>query len=192
LQPKLPLPLRKKLPKPLLPKKRLLNEPFYRNHRELSTPHFFYFVMKIILRETVESVGNVGEIVTVKNGYARNFLIPRGLAYYASPKAIRILDSEKKVYEAKMAKLKVEAELLAAKLAETQVSIAMQAGEEDRLFGSVTNVMIAQELATKGFTIDRRTIVIDEPIRKLGNYEVKVKLHPEVVALVKVWVTSAA
>jgi large subunit ribosomal protein L9 len=148
--------------------------------------------MKIILRQNVENVGNIGEIVTVKDGYARNFLIPRGFAYYASPKAIRILESEKKHYEAQQAKLKTEAELLAAKLADTQVSIAMQAGEEDRLFGSVTNMMIAQELATKGFDIDRRTIIIDEPIKRLGNYEVKVKLHPEVTAVVKVWVTSAA
>jgi large subunit ribosomal protein L9 len=148
--------------------------------------------MKIILRQNVESVGNIGETVTVKDGYARNFLIPRGFAYYASPKALRILESEKKVYEARMAKLKTEAELLAAKLADTQVSIAMQAGEEGKLFGSVTNIMIAEELTTKGFNIDRRLISIDEPIKSLGNYEVKVKLHTEVVATVKVWVTSAA
>jgi large subunit ribosomal protein L9 len=148
--------------------------------------------MKIILRQNVENVGNVGETVVVKDGYARNFLIPRGLAYYASPKALRILEGEKKVYETRIAKLKTEAELLAVKLADTQVSIAMQAGEEGKLFGSVTNIMIAEELATKGFNIDRRLISIDEPIKSLGNYEVKVKLHTEVVALVKVWVTSAA
>lgn len=148
--------------------------------------------MKIILRENVDTLGTVGEIVTVRDGYARNFLIPKGFAYYASPKAIRILDSEKKHYEARMAKLKTEAELLAAKLADTQVSITMQVGEEGRLFGSVTNQMIAQELADKGFTIDRRTILLDEPIKSVGEFEVKIKLHPEVHAPLKVWVTSAA
>lgn len=148
--------------------------------------------MKIILRENVEHLGTVGEIANVRDGYARNFLIPRGLAYYASPKAIRMLDSEKKHYEARMAKLKTEAELIAAKLADTQVSITMQVGEEGRLFGSVTNQMIAQELTDKGFNIDRRTIVLDEPIKSIGEFEVIVKLHPEVHAPLKVWVTSAA
>lgn len=148
--------------------------------------------MKIILRENVEHLGAVGEIVNVRDGYARNFLIPRGFAYYASPKAIRILEGEKKQYEARMSKLKTEAELIAAKLAETQVSIAMQVGEEGRLFGSVTNQMIAQELADKGFNIDRRTIILDDPIKSIGEFEVKIKLHPEVHAPLKVWVTSAA
>ncbi|MCS6808309.1 MAG: 50S ribosomal protein L9 [Bacteroidota bacterium] len=148
--------------------------------------------MKIILRENVEHVGTVGEIVNVRDGYARNYLIPRGLAYYASPKAIRLLESEKKQYEARMAKLKSEAELLAAKLADMQVSFAMQVGEEGRLFGSVTNQMIAQELADKGFSIDRRAIIIDEPIKSIGEFVVTVKLHPEVHAPLKIWVTSAA
>lgn len=148
--------------------------------------------MKIILRENVEHLGAVGEIVNVRDGYARNFLIPRGFAYYASPKAIRILEGEKKQYEARMSKLKTEAELIAARLAETQVSIPMQVGEEGRLFGSVTNQMIAQELADKGFNIDRRTIILDDPIKSIGEFEVKIKLHPEVHAPLKVWVTSAA
>jgi large subunit ribosomal protein L9 len=148
--------------------------------------------MKIILRENVEHLGTVGEIVNVRDGYARNFLIPRGSAYYASPKAIRILDGEKKQYEARMSKLKTEAEILAAKLTETQVSIAMQVGEEGRLFGSVTNQMIAQELADKGFNIDRRLIMLDEPIKSIGEFEVKIKLHTDVHAPLKVWVTSAA
>jgi large subunit ribosomal protein L9 len=148
--------------------------------------------MKIILRENVEHLGAVGETVSVRDGYARNFLIPRGLAYYASPKALRILEGEKKQYENRMAKFKTEAELLAARLANTQVSIAMQVGEEGRLFGSVTNQMIAQELTDKGFTIDRRLIVLDDPIKSIGEFEVKIKLHPEVHAPLKVWVTSAA
>jgi large subunit ribosomal protein L9 len=148
--------------------------------------------MKIILRENVEHLGDVGETLNVKDGYARNFLIPRGFAYYASPKALRILEGEKKQYETRMTSLKTQAELLAAKLAATQVSITMQVGEEGRLFGSVTNQMIAQELSDKGIEIDRRLIVLDDPIKSIGEFEVKVKLHPEVHAPLKVWVTSAA
>jgi large subunit ribosomal protein L9 len=129
--------------------------------------------------------------VSVKDGYARNFLIPRSLAYYASPKAIRVLESEKKRYEQQVAKEREQAELMAARLSEVQLTISMQAGEEDRLFGSVTNQMIGQELADRGFTIDRRAIIIDEPIKSLGTYDVKIKLHTDVFATIKVWVISA-
>ena len=147
--------------------------------------------MKVILRQNVENLGTVGEIVNVKDGYARNYLIPRALAYFASPKAIKMLDSEKKRYEAQMLHIREQAELMAARLAEVQLTISMQAGEEDRLFGSVTNQVIAQELEDRGFKLDRRTIILDEPIKALGTYDVKIKLHPEVSATIKVWVISA-
>lgn len=147
--------------------------------------------MKVILRQEVDNLGAMGDVVTVKDGYARNFLIPRGLAYYASPKALRMLDAEKKQYMSRMEKLKLQAEALSAKLSEVQITIPMQVGEEDRLFGSVTNQMIAQELADRGYEIDRRSLIIDEPIKSLGIFDVKIKLHPEVVATIKVWVISA-
>ncbi len=147
--------------------------------------------MKIILRTDVEHLGRMGEILTVKDGYARNYLIPRNYAYYATPGAIRGFESEKKRITAQMDKMKGAAELLAAKLAETQVSVGMKVGEEGRLFGTVTAQMIADELALLGHTVDRRNITIDEPIKALGLYDVKVKLHPEVMATVKVWVISA-
>jgi large subunit ribosomal protein L9 len=147
--------------------------------------------MKIILRQDVENLGKMGEILTVKDGYARNYLIPRNYAYYATPGAIRGFESEKKRIVAQMDKMKGTAELLAAKLAETQVSVGMKVGEEGRLFGAVTAQMIADELALLGHTIDRRTITIDEPIKSLGVFDVKIKLHPEVTATVKVWVISA-
>ena len=147
--------------------------------------------MKIILRTDVENLGRMGEIPTVKDGYARNYLIPRNYAYYATPGAIRGFESEKKRITAQMDKMKGAAELLAAKLAETQVSVGMKVGEEGRLFGTVTAQMIADELALLGHTVDRRNITIDEPIKALGLYDVKVKLHPEVMATVKVWVISA-
>ncbi len=147
--------------------------------------------MKIILRQDVEHLGKMGEILTVKDGYARNYLIPRNYAYYATPGAVRGFESEKKRIMAQMDKMKGAAELLASKLAETQVSVGMKVGEEGRLFGAVTAQMIADELSLLGHNVDRRSITIDEPIKTLGVFDVKVKLHPEVTATVKVWVISA-
>ena len=147
--------------------------------------------MKIILRQDIEHLGKMGEILTVKDGYARNYLIPRSYAHYATPGAIRGFESEKKRITAQMDKMKGSAELLASKLAETQVSVGMKVGEEGRLFGTVTAQMIADELSVLGYTVDRRSITIEEPIKSLGLFDVKVKLHPEVTATVKVWVISA-
>lgn len=146
--------------------------------------------MKIILRQNVPNLGEIGEVVTVKSGYARNFLIPRQLAYVATDSAMRALETEKKQYAVKMEKAKQSAEVVAAQLADLQVSIPMQVGEEGRLFGSVTGQMIAQELEVRGFKVDRRSIVIDEPIKTLGVFEVKVKLHADIAAPLKVWVIS--
>lgn len=148
--------------------------------------------MKLILRNDVDNLGAIGDVVTVKDGYARNFLIPRGLAYYASPKAVRMIEAEKKQHAIRMNKLKELAEIRATELAEVQLTIPMQVGEEERLFGSVTTPMIAQELKDRGFDIDRRTIIIDEPIKSLGIFDVKIKLHTEVIATIKVWVISAS
>ncbi|MBK6290524.1 MAG: 50S ribosomal protein L9 [Ignavibacteria bacterium] len=144
--------------------------------------------MKIILRQDVESLGHIGEIATVKAGYARNYLIPNQLAYVATPGAIRSLETEKKQYEGRMAKARTHAEGIAAQLAELQITVPMQVGEEGRIFGSVTGPMIAQELELRGFTVDKRNIIIDEPIKTLGIFDVKVKLHTDVIAPLKVWV----
>ena len=146
--------------------------------------------MKIILRQDVENLGNIGEIITVKPGYARNFLIPNQLAYYATDGAIRALETEKKQYESRMAKVRQQAEVTAAQLGELQVTISMPVGEECRLFGSVTAPMIAQELEMRGFRIDKRNVIIDEPIKTLGIFEVKVKLMTDVIAPLKVWVIA--
>lgn len=148
--------------------------------------------MNIILRQDVENLGSIGDVVTVKDGYARNFLIPRGLAYYASPKAVKILEAEKRQYAIKMAAAKTNAESIASKLSDLQITIPMQTGEENRIFGTVTPAMIAQELTDRGFQIDRKVITIPEHIKTLGTYEVAVKLHSEVTATLKIWVTSAA
>ena len=146
--------------------------------------------MKIILRQDVENLGNIGEIVTVKAGFARNYLIPNQLAYFATDGAIRALETEKKQYEARMAKVRQESEATAAQLSELQITISMPVGEEGRLFGSVTAPMIAQELELRGFRVDKRNISIDEPIKTLGIFDVKVKLMTDVVAPLKVWVIA--
>ncbi len=146
--------------------------------------------MKIILRQDVENLGNIGEIITVKAGYARNFLIPNQMAYYATVGAIRALETEKKHYEAKMAKARQQAEATANQLGEMQITISMPVGEEGRLFGSVTAPMIAQELELRGFRVDKRHVMIEEPIKTLGIFDVKVKLMTDVIAPLKVWVIA--
>jgi large subunit ribosomal protein L9 len=144
--------------------------------------------MNVILRQNVEKLGEIGDLVTVKAGYGRNYLIPNQLAYVASPGAIRALETEKKQYGLKMEKAKNQSEIVASQLADLQISIPMQVGEEGRLFGAVTAPMIAQELELRGYKVDRRNI--DEAIKTLGIFEVKIKLHPEVIATLKVWVIA--
>ncbi|MCS7176748.1 MAG: 50S ribosomal protein L9 [Candidatus Kapabacteria bacterium] len=147
--------------------------------------------MRVILRQDVEKLGKMGETVEVSDGFARNYLIPRGLAYFASEAALRRLEQEKQQYLRRLERERLSAQRLAERLKEIVVTIPMRVGEEGRLFGSVTPQMIAEGLQLHGFTIDRRAIIIEEPIRSLGTFEVKVRLHPEVVGVVQVWVTSA-
>ncbi|NOY77356.1 MAG: 50S ribosomal protein L9 [Calditrichaeota bacterium] len=146
--------------------------------------------MKVILKQDVESVGTVGDIVTVKNGYARNYLIPKGIALEATPGNLKRIEQEKKTLELQKNREKKAAEQEAAKLNNVSVTISVSVGEEDKLFGSVTSQDIADALKEKGFKIDKRKIVLDEPIKVLGIYSVPVKLHTEVEAKVKVWVVK--
>jgi large subunit ribosomal protein L9 len=146
--------------------------------------------MKVILREDVENLGKGGELVEVRPGYGRNFLIPRGMAVLANARNVRELDHQKKVAEAKAAKLKSSAEAVAKRLAETPLSLKRKAGEQDKLFGSVTAIDIAEALAARGLQIDRRAIDLPEPIKTLGEHEVAVKLHREVAGKVKVKVEA--
>lgn len=146
--------------------------------------------MKVILRQNHETLGSIGELVEVKDGFARNFLIPRQLAYRATPGAMRAIESEKKHYDAQMARLRADAEVVAAQLNQVSVTMPVRVGEEERIFGSVTAPMIADELARQGYTIDRRTIVLDEPIKQLGMYDVQIKVHHDVMATIKVFVVD--
>jgi large subunit ribosomal protein L9 len=144
--------------------------------------------MKVILRQNTEGLGQIGEVVDVKDGYARNFLIPRKLAYVALKGNIKALEEEKKTLSKKREQELAAAETLAAELEKVSVTIPVQVGEEDRIFGSVTTQMISDALKEKGNEIDKRKIEIDEPIKALGIYSVSIKLHPSVNAKIKVWV----
>ncbi len=147
--------------------------------------------MKIILRQNIETLGKMGDIVTVRDGYARNYLLPHGIAYMASVGNMKVLNEEKKRLVVKMNRELKEAEQIASALErlENAITIPMPVGEEDKLFGTVTKEMIAEKLTEKGFHIDRKKIEIEEPIKVLGIYTVNVKLHHHVTAKVKVWVT---
>ena len=144
--------------------------------------------MKVILRKDFESLGKIGQVVAVKDGYARNYLIPRSIAYRATASSLRALEEEKKQHEYQEQKLLKEAEKLGVELEKLSVTIPMKVGEDDKLFGSVTSQMVADALKEKGFTVDKRVIELEEPIKTLGIFEVPVKLHAKVSAKAKVWV----
>ena len=146
--------------------------------------------MKVILRQDFETLGETGKVLTVKDGYARNFLIPRGIVYEASDRALRLFEQDKLRLSARKNREKKLAEDLKAKLDGVSVTATVPVGEEDRVFGSVTTQDIADMLAAKGFEIDKRKIQLDEPIKALGFYEVPVKLHGEVQSAIKVWVVK--
>jgi large subunit ribosomal protein L9 len=148
--------------------------------------------MKLILREDVDNLGRGGDVVDVKPGYGRNFLLPRGLAVVANPKNLREIDHQKAVATAKAVKLKASAEAIAKRLAATPVTLKRKVGEQDKLFGSVTALDIAEALAARGLEIDRRAIDLAEPIKTLGDFEVGVKLHHDVVGKAKVKVEAEA
>lgn len=144
--------------------------------------------MKVILRQDFETLGKIGEVVEVKNGYARNYLFPRGLAYAALKGNIRVLEEEKKSVDKRNLQELKAAETFANVLETVSVTIPVQVGEEDKIFGTVTTQMIADALLEKGHDIDKRKIEIEEPIKALGIYGVSLKLHPNVSAKIKVWV----
>jgi large subunit ribosomal protein L9 len=146
--------------------------------------------MKIILREDVRALGKSGELVEVRNGYGRNFLLPRGMAVLASEKNLKHLEHERAVITAKNAKLKAGAVEQAKKIGAAQVKIARKVGEQEKLFGSVTTLDIADALAAQGVKVDRRQIHLAEPIKTIGSFEVEIRLHPEVPTKIKVDVVA--
>ncbi len=146
--------------------------------------------MEVILREEIAGLGKAGELVKVKEGFARNFLLPQKKAVFADPTNIRQLEHQKKVAEARAKKSRKGSEELAAKLSGLSITIARETGEEDKLFGSVNARDIAEAVLKSGVTIDKRAIVLKEPLKQIGVYDVEVKLHSEVKGTVKVWVVK--
>jgi large subunit ribosomal protein L9 len=144
--------------------------------------------MEIILRQAIENLGHPGDVVTVKNGYARNFLLPRGFAYEATPGNLKRIAAERGRLEAAENDRRGNASELAKRLEEVQLTFSARVGEEGKLFGSVTSADIAEQLAAQGFTIERRLIDLHEPIKALGVYRVPVRLHADVKPEIRVWV----
>jgi large subunit ribosomal protein L9 len=146
--------------------------------------------MLVILQQNVPNLGNVGDIVNVKDGYGRNFLVPRGMAVIADQSNRRRMEHQKRSASAKRATAVAEAEALLAKIAETPITIASSAGDEGKLFGSVTNRDIAEKLAEAGIVVDRRAITISDAIKSTGAYDVAIKLGLDLSATLKVYVVG--
>lgn len=146
--------------------------------------------MQIILKANVKNVGQIGEIVTVKDGFARNYLIPKGLAVEANPRNLRSLEHEKRKIEEIARKEKANAENLTARISNLNLVIKAKAGEEEKLFGSITAIDISEALKKEGIDIDKRKILLEEPIKRLGSYTVHIKIHQNVTAKLDFTVVS--
>lgn len=144
--------------------------------------------MEVILRNAIDKLGHPGDVVTVSSGYARNFLLPRGLAYQATPGNLKRIQQERSRLIAAEAERVAAAEATAARFADVSVTFAARVGEEGKLFGSVTAADIAHQLEAQGFKVERRQIELAEPIKALGVYRVAIRLHADVKPEIKVWV----
>jgi len=138
--------------------------------------------MKVILKENVKNLGKMGETVNVADGYATNYLIPRQLAVEAITKNIKALEHQKKAVQEKAKKVKTSAEDLSSRISSLDISLTAKAGEEEKLFGSITSMDIADALKKQGIEIDRKKILLEEPIKRLGSYTIGIKIHPDVIS----------
>jgi large subunit ribosomal protein L9 len=146
--------------------------------------------MELILREDVDKLGRRGDVVKVTDGYARNFLLPRGLGMPVTAANKAMVEKEKKAHALRLAKEKAEFEALAARISALRYVAPRKVGENDVLYGSVTAGDVAEFLKTKGLEIDKRRVLLEEPVKALGEHEVRVRLHPEVHATLKLLVTK--
>lgn len=144
--------------------------------------------MKVILKEDVESLGTRGAVVTVKDGYARNFLLPKGMAMRHTPGAIKVLEQERRMYELRQLKAKEEAQALADKISALEFTVAKRASDQEVLYGSVTPTDVADLIKGAGFVVDKRRLVLHEPIKKLGDFEIPLRLHQDVIPKVRLHV----
>ena len=146
--------------------------------------------LKVVLLEDVENLGHVGQVVNVKGGFGRNYLIPQGKALAATKANMALMSQRHKIYEAAAAKARNEAQAIADRIAGISVSVARKVGENDVLYGSVTTGDVAEALAKKGVIVDKRRILLPESIKKIGEFTVPVRLHAEVMAELKVSVVA--
>ncbi len=142
--------------------------------------------MEIILKQSVDKLGEAGDVVTVSNGYARNFLLPKSMAIQATKHNVAVLEHEKRVIEQRKRKAFREAEKVANKLRSLSCVLKRQVGDQDKLFGSVTSIDVAEFLKGRGIEVERKNIQLDEPIKELGTYRIPIRFHPEVTAELKV------
>jgi large subunit ribosomal protein L9 len=147
--------------------------------------------MEVILRQAVESLGKPGDVVKVSNGYARNYLLPHGVAFEATPGNLKRIQQEKDRLEAAENERREAAQGLATKLEQVQLTFSARVGEEGKLFGSVTPADIAQQLESQGFHIEKRQIDLHEPIKALGVYRIPIRLHADVKPEIRVWVIKS-
>lgn len=146
--------------------------------------------MQLILKKYMEKLGDVGDVVSVNDGYARNFLIPRGFAEISSPEKVSMIKKLKEKQKLEAGKRDDEVKALAEKLKETSCTVTVQAGEEDKLYGTVTPADISKVLSEEGINVPKKKIILDEPIKKLGIYSVNVKLAPGTTVSFKLWVVK--
>ena len=147
-------------------------------------------MMRLILRKDLQPLGKRGDVVKVAPGYGRNFLLPKGFAYEFSDANVQRVEKERKLVQIAQLKERQEAEDLARRIASVSCTIVKKVGENDTLYGSVTSAEIAEALLKEGFSIDKRKINLDEPIKALGIYTIPIRIHPEVPCELKVWVVK--
>ena len=148
--------------------------------------------MRVILRENVDDLGLEGDTLDVSKGYARNYLIPKGFAFEATNENIKLMATQRKKIEVRRLQVKGDAEKVRDQLAELTVTISQKVGEEEKLYGSVTTMDISSQLEKQGVDIDRKKLVLEKPIKTLGEFDVSVKLHPEVTGSIKIVVVPEA
>ena len=136
--------------------------------------------MKVVLKDDIKNVGKMGQIVDVADGYARNYLVPRGLAVEANTKNLKAVEHEKKIIQEKAKKIKNSAQTMSDKISTMTLVIKAKAGDEGKLFGAVTSMDIAELLKNEGIEMDKKKIFLDEPIKRLGSYSVNIKIHTEI------------
>jgi large subunit ribosomal protein L9 len=147
-------------------------------------------IMEVILSQDVHALGKLGQVVKVKDGYARNFLIPRKMAYMATATNLKRIEQQEKNRKIKFEQEKQNAEALAEKLSKASCTLSVEVNDLDKLYGAIAEADIARTLEAEGFAIDKKAIVIEKPIDELGIFEVGVNLHPEVTAKIRLWVTK--